>query len=296
MRRNILALLTAVALCLGLLAGCGSAEAPSDSTGTSITEAATIADLKGMKIAAQTGTFHADALNQIEDVQGSTYPEFADLLTALKSGAIDGYIAEEPTAFSVCQSDDSLTFLPFRNNETGFTATASDVGIAVGLKKGSELREEINAVLAEITPEQRSALMEQIVTLCSGGEVSEFAVSAEEPENPTGTLRVGMECAYEPYNWTDISGASFGAVPISGEGKTGLYANGYDVQIAKYIAARLGMKLEIYSIEWDSLLPALESGAIDAIAAGMSPTAERAEQIDFTDTYYESNLVVIIRK
>ena len=293
-RRNILALLMAAAL-LCLLAGCGSAET-TDSTGTSITEATTIADLKGMKIAAQAGTFHADALNQIENVQGSTYPEFADLLTALKSGAIDGYIAEEPTAFSVCQSDDTLTFLPFKNNETGFTATASDVGIAIGLKKGSELREQINAVLAEITPEQRSALMEQIVTLSSGGEVTEFAVSAEEPENPTGTLRVGMECAYEPYNWTDISGASFGAVPISGEGKDGLYANGYDVQIAKYVAARLGMNLEIYSIEWDSLLPALESGAIDAIAAGMSPTAERAAQIDFTDTYYESNLVVIIRK
>ena len=294
-RRNILALLMAAALCLCLLAGCGSAET-TDSTGTSIAEATTIADLKGMKIAAQAGTFHADALNQIENVQGSTYPEFADLLTALKSGAIDGYIAEEPTAFSVCQSDDTLTFLPFKNNETGFTATASDVGIAIGLKKGSELREQINAVLAEITPEQRSALMEQIVTLSSGGEVTEFAVSAEEPENPTGTLRVGMECAYEPYNWTAISGASFGAVPISGEGKDGLYANGYDVQIAKYVAARLGMNLEIYSIEWDSLLPALESGAIDAIAAGMSPTAERAAQIDFTDTYYESNLVVIIRK
>lgn len=294
-RRNILALLMTAALCLCLLAGCGSAET-TDSTGTSIAEATTIADLKGMKIAAQAGTFHADALNQIENVQGSTYPEFADLLTALKSGAIDGYIAEEPTAFSVCQSDDTLTFLPFKNNETGFTATASDVGIAIGLKKDSELREQINAVLAEITPEQRSALMEQIVTLSSGGEVTEFAVSAEEPENPTGTLRVGMECAYEPYNWTDISGASFGAVPISGEGKDGLYANGYDVQIAKYVAARLGMNLEIYSIEWDSLLPALESGAIDAIAAGMSPTAERAAQIDFTDTYYESNLVVIIRK
>ncbi len=106
-RRNILALLMAAALCLCLLAGCGSAET-TDSTGTSIAEATTIADLKGMKIAAQAGTFHADALNQIENVQGSTYPEFADLLTALKSGAIDGYIAEEPTAFSVCQSDDTL--------------------------------------------------------------------------------------------------------------------------------------------------------------------------------------------
>ena len=294
-RKNILALLMAAALCLGLLAGCGSTET-SDSTGTAITEAATIADLQGMKIAAQAGTFHADALTQIENVQGSTYPEFADLLTALKSGAIDGYIAEEPTAFSVCQSDDSLTYIPLKNNDTGFTATAADVGIAIGLKKGSELTARINEVLATITDEQRAELMEQIVTLSSGGEVSEFAVSCPAPETTNGVLRVGMECAYEPYNWTDMDGTSLGAVPISGEGKDGLYANGYDVQIAQYVANKLGMKLEIYSIEWDSLIPALESGAIDAIAAGMSPTAERTQQIDFTDTYYESNLVVIIRK
>ena len=279
--RRIVSILLAVMFCVACFTGCGSSKDNGGTASVDVRNAKSIADLAGAKIAAQTGTFHADALEQIPNVQASTYPEFSDLLTALKSGAIDGYIAEEPTAFSVCQSDDTLTFLPFMNNETGFTATASDVGIAIGLKKGSELREQINAVLAEITPEQRSALMEQIVTLSSGGEVTEFAVSAEEPENPTGTLRVGMECAYEPYNWTDISGASFGAVPISGEGKDGLYANGYDVQIAKYVAARLGMNLEIYSIEWDSLLPALESGAIDAIAAGMSPTAERAAQIDF---------------
>ena len=294
--RNLIALLMAAAMCLCLFAGCGSSNDNNGNSAADLTKATSIADLAGCKIAAQAGTFHADALTQIENVQSSTYPEFADLLTALKSGAIDGYVAEEPTAFSVCQSDDSLTYIPLKNNDTGFTATAADVGIAVGLKKGSELREQINAILAEITDEQRSELMEQIVTLASGGTVSEFAVSCPAPETTNGTLRVGMECAYEPYNWTDMDGTSLGAVPISGEGKDGLYANGYDVQIAQYIANRLGMKLEIYSIEWDSLLPALESGAIDAIAAGMSPTAERSQQIDFTDTYYESNLVVIIRK
>ncbi len=295
-RNRILALVCATLLCVSLLAGCGSTASSTETASVDLTQATSLADLKGLKIAAQAGTFHADALSQIEDVQGSTYPEFADLLTALKSGAIDGYIAEEPTAFSVCQSDDTLTFIPLKNNDTGFTATAADVGIAVGLVKGSDMTEQINAVLANITDEQRSALMEQIVSLSAGGEVTEFAISAEAPENPSGVLRFGMECAYEPYNWTDIDGASFGAVPISGEGKEGLYANGYDVQIAKYIAYSLGMDLEIYSIEWDSLLPALQSGTIDAIAAGMSPTAERAEQIDFSDTYYESNLVVIIRK
>ena len=295
--RRIVSILLAVMFCVACFTGCGSSNnGGSNTASVDVRNAKTIADLKGAKIAAQAGTFHADALSQIPDVQSSTYPEFADLLTALKSGAIDGYIAEEPTALSVCGSNDELTYLPFKNNDTGFTATAADVGIAIGLKKGNALRDQINTVLAEITEEQRSQLMEQIVTLASGGTVTEFAVHCDAPATTTGTLKIGMECAYEPYNWTDTDGSSFGAVPISSEGQQGLYANGYDVQIAQYVANRLGLKLEIYAMEWDSLIPAVNSGAIDAIVAGMSPTAERSEQLDFTDTYYESNLVVIIRK
>ena len=295
--RRIVSILLAVMFCVACFTGCDSRNnGGSDTASVDVRNAKTIADLKGAKIAAQAGTFHADALSQIPDVQSSTYPEFADLLTALKSGAIDGYIAEEPTALSVCGSNDELTYLPFKNNDTGFTATAADVGIAIGLKKGNALRDQINTVLAEITAEQRSQLMEQIVTLASGGTVTEFAVHCDAPATTTGTLKIGMECAYEPYNWTDTDGSSFGAVPISSEGQQGLYANGYDVQIAQYVANRLGLKLEIYAMEWDSLIPAVNSGAIDAIVAGMSPTAERAQEVDFTDTYYESNLVVIIRK
>ena len=295
--RRIISILLAVMFCVACFTGCGSSNnGGSDTASVDVRNAKTIADLKGAKIAAQAGTFHADALSQIPDVKSSTYPEFADLLTALKSGAIDGYIAEEPTALSVCGSNDELTYLPFKNNDTGFTATAADVGIAIGLKKGNALRDQINTVLAEITEEQKSQLMEQIVTLASGGTVTEFAVHCDAPATTTGTLKIGMECAYEPYNWTDTEGTSLGAVPISSEGQQGLYANGYDVQIAQYVANRLGLKLEIYAMEWDSLIPAVNSGAIDAIVAGMSPTAERSEQLDFTDTYYESNLVVIIRK
>lgn len=287
MKRLFCGMLAAVML---LLAGCGG------TSRVDVKQSKTLTDLKGAKLAAQAGTFHAEALEQVEDVQASTYPEFSDLLTALKSGAIDGYVAEEPTALSVCGADDSLTYLPLKNNDTGFTATAADVGIAVGLKKGSELREQLNAILAEITPEQRAELMEQIVALAAGKSVEAFALEIPETDGANGVLRVGMECAYEPYNWTEMNTPSLGAVPISGEGKQGLYANGYDVQIARYIAARLGMQLEIYAMSWESLLPALQSGTIDVIAAGMSPTAEREREIDFTDTYYESNLVVIIRK
>jgi ABC-type amino acid transport substrate-binding protein len=289
MRRTFAILLT-LAMVL-TMAACSAPAASVD-----VAAAKSIADLKGAKIAAQSGTFHADAMTQIPEVQGQTLPEFSDLLTVLKAGTIDGYVAEEPTAIEVCLSDSTLAYLPLKNNDTGFTATDADVGIAVGLKTGSALRDQINTILAEISAEVRSELMNQMVQLAAGKTVTTLALNSEAPANPVGTLRVGMECAYKPFNWTDMGTPSLGAVPISGEGKDNMYANGYDVQIAQYIANKLGTKLEVYSYEWDGLIPALNSGAVDAIIAGMSPTAEREQEIDFTNVYYSSNLVIIYKK
>lgn len=105
-------------------------------------------------------------------------------------------------------------------------------------------------------------------------------------------LRVGMEAGYAPFNWTQ-SDDSNGAVPIADSPE---FANGYDVQIAKRIAEGLGKELVIVKTEWDGLPPALTSGKIDMIIAGMSPTAERAKTIDFSSPYYESDLVMIVKE
>ena len=125
-------------------------------------------------------------------------------------------------------------------------------------------------------------IMAVTVLGCSSGKPEE----AKKPQ-----LRVGMECAYAPFNWTQ-SDNSKGAVPISGGG----FAGGYDVEIAKKIAEGLGRELVIVKTEWDGLEPALQAGTIDAIIAGMSPTADRKTRIDFTDNYYTSDLVVVVRK
>lgn len=278
-----------------LLAGAALLSACSQTSKVDLSAAKTIADLKGAKISAQSGTFHENARQQIEDVQGSLYEDFDSMLIALKSGAIDGYIAEEPTALDVCGKNQDLAYIPLKNNDTGFTATDADTAIAVGCKKGSELIERMNGVLSGITDEQKSALMEQIIAANNGESISSYAVSNDPTGGDGGTLKVAMECAYAPYNWTQQTDAN-GAVAIFSEGSAGLYANGYDVQIAKYIANALGMKLEIYAEKWESLVSGVQAGTYDAIIAGMSPTSERAEQIDFTIPYYVSNLVVIYKK
>ena len=66
--------------------------------------------------------------------------------------------------------------------------------------------------------------------------------------------------------------------------------------MAKKIADSLGKELVIVKTEWDGLVPSLISGKIDAIIAGMSPTEERKETIDFSDNYYKSDLVMLVKK
>lgn len=289
MKRLFTAIL-AIALLIASLASCSSRD-KFDMSGVS-----TLADLGGATIAAQTGTFHIDALKaQTTGVDIKEYPDFTKLLTALNSGAIDGYVAEEPTAYAVIAQNPGLSYVALKNNSTGFTATDADTGIAVAFKTGSAYVAEVNAILANIDTATREKLMQQAVTMnANPNEIlpEALALTSSSTDTSRGTLKIAMECAYAPFNWSQTTDAN-GAVKIQG---SELYANGYDVQIAKYIAAEMGMQLEIYSAKWEALVSGVQSGVYDGVIAGMSPTAEREEVVDFTDCYYNSNLVIIYKK
>lgn len=105
-------------------------------------------------------------------------------------------------------------------------------------------------------------------------------------------LRIGMEAAYAPFNWTQDD-SSNNAVPIEG---TNQYANGYDVQIANKIAKGMNKKVLVVKTKWEGLVPALTSGKIDMIIAGMSPTPERKKAIAFSNKYYTGEAVVVVAK
>ncbi|MBP5662434.1 MAG: transporter substrate-binding domain-containing protein [Clostridia bacterium] len=115
----------------------------------------------------------------------------------------------------------------------------------------------------------------------------------KEDETVDFTLTVAMECAYAPYNWTQTDDAN-GAVPI--KGATGEYANGYDVMMAKKICEANGWQLEVVRLDWDSLVPAVQTGQVDAVIAGQSMTAERAEQVDFAGPYLYASIVALTRQ
>ena len=107
-----------------------------------------------------------------------------------------------------------------------------------------------------------------------------------------GVLTVAMECAYAPYNWSQ-SDDSNGAVPIKDSNE---YANGYDVMMAKKLCKANGWKLEVVRLDWDSLIPAVQSGTVDAVIAGQSMTAKRMKQVDFAGPYLYATIVCLTRK
>ena len=104
-------------------------------------------------------------------------------------------------------------------------------------------------------------------------------------------LKVAMECSYAPYNWTQPDDTN-GAVKINDSSD---YAYGYDVMIAKKIAQELGYELQIVKLDWDSLVPAVQSGTIDCVIAGQSITSERLQMVDFTSPYYYASIVSLTK-
>ncbi|MBR2602504.1 MAG: transporter substrate-binding domain-containing protein [Clostridia bacterium] len=120
-----------------------------------------------------------------------------------------------------------------------------------------------------------------------------LAETAAIPGLEDGVLTVAMECAYAPYNWAQPDDSN-GAVPI--KDKPGLYANGYDVMMAKNICEANGWNLEVVQLDWDSLIPAVLSGTVDAVIAGQSMTAERMEAVDFAGPYLYATIVCLAKQ
>ena len=166
----------------------------------------------------------------------------------------------------------------------------------------------MNRTLRTILAGALAASMVFGLTACGGSGASSSAAASEPADSTSvstaasasaagesgledGVLTVAMECAYAPYNWTQPDDSN-DAVPIKDAND---YANGYDVMMAKKIADALGVELEIVRSDWDSLVPAVQTGTVDAVIAGQSMTPERSEQVDFAGPYFYASIVCLTK-
>ncbi|SYZ79670.1 transporter substrate-binding domain-containing protein [Trichococcus shcherbakoviae] len=128
-----------------------------------------------------------------------------------------------------------------------------------------------------------------LLALAACGNTSETAdnaatdgSSALQEIKDSGKLVVGTCADYPPYEWHLVQ---------DGEDKI----IGFDVDIAQTIADELGVELEVIDMDFDGLIPALSTGKVDMIIAGMNPTEERKKSVDFTDIYFTQKDALVIK-
>ena len=105
------------------------------------------------------------------------------------------------------------------------------------------------------------------------------ATTKESDSKEQKTLIVGTEPTFPPFEFTENDKDV-----------------GFDIDLAQAVCDKLGYKMEIKNLGFDALIPALKSGQIDLIAAGMDSTPERKKQVNFTDVYFKSGYTIVVKK
>jgi len=230
-----------------------------------------VADLAGKKIGVQAGTTgEAWVMDSVEGAQVVSFKSGMDAALDLKNRAIDAVVLDELPAKAIVERNSELKIIhdsEFADNKEAY---------AIAVKKGNaELLSSINKTIADM---KTNGDYEKLVNafMPADGKIN---VPAAEVMTGSQIVKLGTNAAFPPFEYV--------------EGKNIV---GFDITMGQKIAKDAGMKLEVVDMAFDSLIPALQSGTIDFIAAGMSVNEERKKNVDFSETYFESEQVIIVRK
>ena len=229
------------------------------------------ADLAGKKIGVQAGTTgEAWVQDSVEGAQIVSFKSGMDAALDLKNRAIDAVVLDELPAKAIVERNNELKIIhdsEFANNKEAY---------AIAVKKGNaELLASINNTISSM---KKNGEYEALVNafMPADGKIS---IPAAVAAGGSKVVKLGTNAAFPPFEYV--------------EGKNIV---GFDITMGEKIAKNAGMKLEVMDMAFDSLIPALQAGTIDFIAAGMSVTEERKKNVDFSVPYFASEQVIIVRK
>ena len=224
-------------------------------------------DLDGKVIGVQLGTIGDEiASDEIEAKSVERFIAYVDAVTSLKQKKVDCLVVDADTAQAYAELNPELTVL-----DVGFDP--EEYAIAVAKEGSDELLATINEVIAELKADGSIVKFKE-AHVGQGGKAPDFNVGA-----PGGKLVIGTEPTFPPY--------------VKSHGKVNI---GVDIDIMAVVAKKLDMELQVENINFDGLIPAVMSGKIKVIAAGMTVNEERMVNVSFSDPYTDAKQVVLIRK
>ncbi len=230
-----------------------------------------VADLAGKKIGVQAGTTgEAWVQDNVTNANIASFKTGMDAALDLKNRAIDAVVLDELPAQQIVKRNPKLKII----RDPYFAANKEEYAIAI--KKGNaELLKTINDTIAEM---KKNGEYEALVSAFMPAD-GNIVIPASKNAKAAKKIKLGTNAAFPPFEYVE-----------------GTDIVGFDITMGQKIAEKAAASLEVVDMAFDSLIPALQSGAIDFIAAGMSVTEERKKNVDFSVPYYESEQVIIIRK
>ena len=228
-----------------------------------------VADLEGKKIGVQAGTTgELYVQEEVPNAKLSSFKSGMDAAMDLKNGAIDAVVLDELPALQIVKRNPKLKII----RDPYFAANKEEYAIAI--KKGNaDLLNTINATIAEL---KNNGGYEALVAAFMPAD-GNIQIPANENGKGSKKLKLGTNAAFPPFEYVE-----------------GTDVVGFDITMGQKIAVKADAKLEVIDMAFDSLIPALQAGTIDFIAAGMSVTEERKKNVDFSDTYFAAAAVEVV--
>lgn len=197
------------------------------------------------------------------------YATVSDAAQAVKSGKADAVAYDEPILRNVAARNEGLRVLPEM-------ITVDHYGVAV--QPGNPvLKKAIDTVLADL---RKSGQYDQMQARWLPAKGRPAAMPTIDLSGKAGVLRLGTAAVTEPFSFVDASGRVIG----------------FDIELAQRVAQQQGKRLEIVTMEFGALIPALLGGKVDMIAALITITPERSQQVLFSEPYYKGGIAALVRK
>jgi polar amino acid transport system substrate-binding protein len=191
-----------------------------------------------------------------------------DCAIAVQTGKADAAVYDKPILQNIAAKNEGLTVL----QELLFD---DQYGFAVQ-QQNTELKKAIDDVLAEL---KSNGIYNEMMSRWFPEKGIPKPMPVIELTGENGMLRFGTAAVTEPMSFVDASKSIVG----------------FDIEFASRVARKLGKDIEIVDMEFGAMLPALISGKVDMIGAGLSITEERAKKVLFSESYYPSGIAAIVR-
>lgn len=227
-------------------------------------------DLDGKRIGVQTGTtFDQIVLDNLPDAKISYYNSYPDMAEALLANKISGFPGDEPVIRMMAAENPRLTVLEQRMDSFEFGIVLSKT------KEGEALKREFDDWIAQM---QASGELERITTKWTEGPEGEKTTpDYKSLPAPNGTLTMATEGAYPPMNYFRDGNVI-----------------GLEVELATLFCESQGYGLKVTAMNFDGILPAIQSGKADFAMAGITITDERKESVNFSEPYYKGGTVMAV--